>query len=121
MAGNDSTGWMPAAGGILNIISGVFGILGSFVFIFISTFMNSFDNFYTDPGIVDFPMALWWFAAAYLIITSIVALVGGIFAVQKKLWGLSLAGSIAAILQGGNILGIISTAFIALSKKEFKS
>ena len=53
------------------------------------------------------------------LIIAILALVGGIFAVQRKQWGLALAGSIAAILSLFP-LGIASTVLTAISKEEFE-
>ena len=122
MSDNESTRWMPAAAGILNIISGVLGLLGSLVFFFMGSFFNWIqDHYYTGPGTDNVPMAFWWAMALFLMVISIVALAGGILAVQRKQWTVSLFGGIAAILQGMNILGIIATVFLALSKKEFTS
>ena len=53
------------------------------------------------------------------LIIAILALVGGIFAVQRKQWGWSLAGSIAAIIVFLP-LGIASTVLAAQSKNEFE-
>jgi Na+-driven multidrug efflux pump len=112
---------MPTAGGVLNIISGAFGIIGSIFLFFFGAFMSAFREYYYDPELYELPVAFWWIMGIFLIIVSVVALVGGIAAVQRRAWGLALAGSIAAILQGGNLLGIIAVIFIALSKNEFRS
>ncbi len=129
MADNNSgTRWMPTAGGVLNIISGIFGLISS---IFLGFFASIFKAFIEDPdhwnidyqtyeALKDIPAGFWWFLVIVTAILSIVALIGGIFAVQRKGWGLALTGSICAILQNG-ILGIISTIFVALSRKEFTS
>jgi len=53
------------------------------------------------------------------LIIAILALVGGIFAVLRKQWGWTLAGSIAAILVFLP-LGIASTVLAAQSKNEFE-
>jgi integral membrane sensor domain MASE1 len=45
-------------------------------------------------------------------------LLGGIYAAQRKNWGLALAGSIVAILAVAPF-GIVSTILVASSKKEF--
>ena len=54
-----------------------------------------------------------------LAILPVLALVGGIYAIQRKKWGLALAGSIAAFLPF-SLLGIASVVLIALSKNEFE-
>jgi len=46
-------------------------------------------------------------------------LIGGIYAVQRRKWGLALAGSIAAIF-GSTPLGIAAAIFTALAKDEFE-
>jgi len=52
-------------------------------------------------------------------VIGILALVGGIYALQRKSWGLALAGSIAAILAFFP-LGIPALVFTAQSKDEFE-
>jgi ascorbate-specific PTS system EIIC-type component UlaA len=54
-----------------------------------------------------------------ILLISVLALVGGIFGVQRKHWGWALAGSIAAII-AFLPLGIASTVFTAQSKGEFE-
>jgi len=57
---------------------------------------------------------------------AVVAIVGGIFALRKRRWGLALAGSICAIFAGvplylaGLGLGIPAVVFTALGKEHFK-
>ena len=117
-----STG-KPIAAGILNIIAGVLGIIGA-VGMFIGF---SFITNYWKIGGVEFEFqALPRFTENVILglaipslIIAILALVGGIFAVQRKQWGLALAGSIAAILSLFP-LGIVSTVLIAISKEEFE-
>jgi len=59
--------------------------------------------------------------AAVLIVLGIVSLVGGIFAVQRRIWGVALAGAICALFPPPVIiLGILAIVFVALGKREFK-
>ena len=121
MADDSSTNWMPTAGGVLDIISGIFGFIGSLFLFFFGAFFREFmQDYYFEFDYAGIPTAFWWFLGIVVLVLSIMAIVGGIFAVQRKSWGLALAGSICAILQGG-ILGIIATIFVALSRKEFRS
>ena len=54
------------------------------------------------------------------LILGILAIVGGILAVQRKHWGLSLGGAISALLiPPPFILGILAVVFISLSREEF--
>jgi hypothetical protein len=58
---------------------------------------------------------------------GLIAIVGGIFAIRRKFWGLALAGAICAIvpphpwgyLTWTPVLGILAVVFVALSKNEF--
>ena len=126
MADNDATRWMPTAGGILNIVSGALGIIGSLVMLLVAVVIRAgTTQYYLDGryygGMEGFWMVFFIIIAIVIALFSIVALISGMFALQRKTWGLALAGSICSILEGGNVLGIISTVFIAMSRREFKS
>ena len=54
-----------------------------------------------------------------LAICGILALLGGISALQRKRWGLAVAGAICALLPLQTLLGIVSLVFLALSREEF--
>ncbi|MGB3479983.1 MAG: hypothetical protein WBB67_12595, partial [bacterium] len=53
-----------------------------------------------------------------ILVLGIIAIVGGISAIRRKSFGLSLAGAICAL--PSNILGILAIIFVSLSKKEFE-
>ena len=113
----------PIAAGILNIITGVLGIVGAIgMFIGFSFITNIWKISGVEFRFIPFPQfienVILGLAIPSLII-AILALVGGIFAVQRKQWGLSLAGSIAAILTLFP-LGIASTVLTSISKDEFE-
>jgi hypothetical protein len=123
MADGNSNKWMPTAGGVLNIISGIFGFIGSFFLAFIAVVVNravAAGIIEDYPRLAELPAAFFWFLAFILFVLSLITLLGGVLAVQRKAWGLALAGSICAILHS-NILGIIATVFVAMSRSEFKS
>jgi hypothetical protein len=48
----------------------------------------------------------------------LLAIAGGIFAIQRKRWGWALAGSIAAAINPLP-LGIVAIVLVILSKNEF--
>jgi hypothetical protein len=116
--GNSSS---TTAAGVLSIVSGVFGILGSAGLILFAVFFISLVSFEGYP-FEDSPFVfleafyLGWGIVALLL--AILAVIGGIYALQRKHWGLALAGSIAAILVFFPT-GIAAIIFIALSKNEF--
>ena len=113
----------PIAAGVLNIIAGVLGIIGAigmFIgFSFITNYWNIGGVEFEFEAFPHFVENITLGLAVPSLIIAILALVGGIFAVQRKQWGLALAGSIAAILSLFP-LGIASTVLTAISKEEFE-
>jgi len=112
--------------GVLNIVSGVIGILTVLgivlvilvvrvafneIFPFIDTTLppdvlaNMVTIFYTVGGVL-------------LALASVLAIAGGVFALQKKYWGLALAGAIAGIFTFFPC-GVAATIFTAMARPEF--
>lgn len=100
--------WKPTTAGILAIVAGAFQVIwGIVVAIF--------------GGIGAGLMGWGWLGAigAPLIVLGIVAIVGGIYALKRRIWGLALAGSICALI-GPWFLGIPAIIFVAMGKGEFE-
>ena len=109
----------PIIAGILNIISGALGIISG---------IGSFIGFYVVSGawgipgmeaIPAFVPGIILGTATFYIIFGVIALIGGLFSVQRKQWGWTLAGSIAAILSF-LFLGVPALILVAISKNEFE-
>ena len=120
--------WKPTAAGILCIIVGVI--------VMVPAMAGALFFDYIGRG--------WWsymgipFIATPLIIMgiiAIVAIVGGIYALRRRIWRLALAGSIALVVIGilpilrtknfigfigCVILGILAIIFVILGKREFE-
>ncbi len=121
--------WKPTTAGILNIIAGVLSLLGAigviigiivFVFVGSAPFLAYGWGDLGDLGIgPNFLIIILVIAAIFSAIIGIFPLIGGIYALQRKKWGLVLAGSIVAIL-GSTPLGIAATILTAISKDEFE-
>ena len=115
----------PIAGGILNIVAGTLNILGFLgVIIVIAVFPASWTAWYgngivTDIWVTSSVQIILWIVVVFLLVAGILPIVGGIYSLQRKKWGLALAGSIIAIL-GFTPLGIAATVLIAISKEEFE-
>lgn len=65
------------------------------------------------------PVGILVAIAVPLAALAVLAMVGGILALQRKSWGLALAGSIAAVLPF-SLLGIAALILTALSRDEFE-
>jgi hypothetical protein len=108
--------WKPTAAGVLSIIAGAGGILLGIVFAVLGDIIGA---------IVGPIFEVWPWLGAYIsvffIVSGIIAIVGGIHALRRKIWGLALVGSIFAILADPIwILGILAVVFVILGKGEFK-
>ena len=105
--------WKPTTAGILSIIAGVIGAIGG---IMLAVIGRSIPLIPTTPEIGAGILAA---IGIPLIILGIVAIVGGIYALRRRLWGLALAGSICSLICVW-FLGIPAIIFAALGKGEFE-
>ncbi|HSW58568.1 MAG TPA: hypothetical protein VLH15_09210 [Dehalococcoidales bacterium] len=104
----------PVVAGILSIIVGAGCILGSLGISAAAAVLGTLSGF-----ICFFPGMLWPFLALPFLAAGVLAVIGGVFNLQRRHWGWALAGSITALLVS-NILGLIAVVLTALSKDEFK-
>ena len=146
MASNGSSrGKLLTAGGILSIIVGIYQIIGGLVLVGIihgslpfPAFLRTYFFFIywqVEIGLVlsaltGIRIGDWGYAymdgfsgtrPALLIsicnvVLGIMAVIGGISAIRRKRFGLSLAGAICAL---PSILGILAVIFVVLGKREF--
>jgi nitrate reductase gamma subunit len=112
-------------GGILSIVSGAFGVLwlvGAIVLIIATSFSYTDTGYYYDYVVSD-SFYIFFFIVLIVVglfnmIVGILAIIGGAFALKKKVWGLALAGAIAGTITFFPC-GIPAIIFTALGKKEF--
>jgi hypothetical protein len=109
--------WKSIAAGILTIVAGVFGLRGLSRLVIISRVHPRTPGI--APHMFNFIGAFHLPIAIILGLLGALAIVGGIYALKRKIWGLALAGSIAAIF-GSMPLGIAGLVLTVLSKKEFE-
>jgi len=112
--------------GVLNIIVGIISLFGMFVVIGL---LAAFSGGVLTLARMAELMPLWLsgmihgvliVVALLLAVLSSLPLIGGIYALQRKSWGLALAGSIVAILAIAP-LGITSAVLVVMAKDEFES
>jgi hypothetical protein len=116
-------------GGILSIVAGALGGLGSLMGVLFMILIFSiaatdstyyYDGYrYADGSFTVF-MVIWLVFAVFFILLGALGIVGGIFAIRRKNWGLALAGAI-----GGTItffpVGVPAIIFVAMGKGEFET
>lgn len=114
---------MPTIGGVLSIISGALGFITiALLLTFVSIFGTSIArDVLSSLGFwqAGLPLTIIGIIAIPLLCVNIVAIVGGIYAVQRRGWGVALAGAICSVFPS-QILGILAVVFIAISRKEFE-
>lgn len=117
--------WKPTTAGILNIIAGAFNVLGAIGLIIAIIVISggAYTMHFLPPANAPFiaPMIIpvMVIILVITIIQAVLPIVGGVFALQRKKWGWTLAGSIIAIL-GMFPLGVASTILVSLAKEEFE-
>ncbi len=113
-------------GGVLTIVSSSIGILCLIFTVFsilvttnLSDYYHNYSGSMTYVEYQSFYHILVTFMLIFGVIFCSLALIGGIFALKKKLWGLALAGSIAALFIFFPC-GIPAIIFVAMGNSEFK-
>jgi len=101
--------WKPTTAGILCIVAGTIAVISGIVVAVLGGIGGAF-------------IGMGWLSAvgAPLIILGTVTIVGGIYALKRRIWGLALAGSICALLGPWALLGILAIIFVSLGKVEFE-
>ena len=122
---NNKSGLLTA-GGVLNLVAGILEVIGGVIIVLLTVgirILNRLTIIPSHPG--DwwghiFPVIPFWLliVGVPIIALGIVAIVGGISAIRRRSFGMSLAGAICALPI--SILGILAVIFIAVSKKEFE-
>jgi vacuolar-type H+-ATPase subunit I/STV1 len=94
--------WKPTTAGILTLISAPFVLAQSF-----GGALQSHE--------IQGQLIMW-----VCLVVGIVAIVGGIFTLRRRIWGLALAGAICATLSLFTFyLGVLAIIFTTMAKKEF--
>lgn len=110
--------WRPKTAGILNIIAGVIIIsMGAGISALLTEEASQFIDvfrFYFGIDVVPYILA----AVAVLVAFGIVIIVGGIFSIKRRVYGMALAGSILAAITVF-FLGIPALIFVAEARREF--
>ena len=110
----------PIIAGSLSMFSGGVSLIG-----FISLLIASIALGWTAadvtgwlPG-MNIALSILIILCVLLLFTGVLALQGGIYAVQRKKWGWALVGSICALIPTF-VLGLAAIMLITLSKDEFE-
>lgn len=112
--------WKPTTAGILEIIAGALQLAIGAVTILVAGGVAGGMHIANMPRMSWLvPLPLIAGIGLPLLVLGVVSLLGGISALQRKRWGLALAGGICALLPMQTLLGILAIVFVAISRDEF--
>ena len=109
--------------GILDITAGIFGLVGGVPLLVLALGGAAVLGMVPDPDanrVAFVPLALFLPLAIFCFLAGIVAIVGGIAAINRRRWGLAVAGSIAAVF-GFFPIGVGAIIFTILAEPEFRA
>lgn len=114
-------------GGVLTIISGAIGVINAVLFagmIFFMRFLLSIPEYSGEIPDVRYAATMigWTYGVIAFIFLSlgVLGIIGGIFSIKRRLWGLALAGAICGNL-AFPLIGIPATVLVAMARGEFSS
>ena len=103
--------WKPTTAGILSIVAGTVSVITGIFVVSVSELIGMMAGFW-GMGAIGTPA----------LVVGIVAIVGGAFAIRRRIWGMALAGAICALFPPPVIvLGILAIIFVAMGKNEFSN
>ena len=114
--------WKPTMAGILDIVSGAIGMVGGVYFVVLtSLFRTMHEIMNVDPIIIEQTEQIIsrLFAVPFvLVFIGIISIIGGVYALQRRIWGLALAGAICSCIVFP-IFGLPSIIITGLAQEEF--
>lgn len=99
-------------------VAGVLAITGGALILLFASIISLSLVFAAPSANALIPAALF---GGFFLALGIVAIVGGISALQRRRWGLALAGSICALMPPATMLGIASIVFITIARDDFSA
>ena len=113
---------LPTAAGVLLILAGILG-LAFWGLVVVGGAASTTAQIESIPGFTEAMAGMLIVCGVIGIIFSLIALLGGIMAVQRKNWAYALIGGILGLFTIGfflgSILALIGLILVAVSKKDF--
>jgi hypothetical protein len=116
--------WKPTVAGVLELAAGVFGLTRGALLLKLPFILGwQFAHALAGPG----PMFARFFQSGFFHILAFghlaggaLAIVGGIFTLQRKSWVMALVGAVAAVFASFP-LGVVAVILAAMSEREFRT
>ena len=117
--------WRPATAGVLTIVAGGLGIgagalitLAAIPLGLVGALAGAIEKLGIISGLLSGLAGVIGMIGAGMIGVGVAAVIGGIYALKRRLWGFALAGTILATICS-TPLGVLAIIFISMSKREF--
>ncbi|MHB8086255.1 MAG: hypothetical protein ACYDHZ_10540 [Dehalococcoidia bacterium] len=120
--------WKPIMAGILDIVAGAIGMVGGIALAMLKLLFDTIDKevLRFNPQIIQPALIKWvenMFSALFavpfvLVFIGIISIIGGVYALQRRIWIFALAGSISSCV-AFPFFGIPSVVITSLAKDEF--
>ena len=115
--------WEPVTAGILDIVSGAIGMVGGFYLVILSQIFRTIREILgLDPLLIQQieEIISQMIAVPFIVVLiGIISIIGGVYALQRRIWGLAVAGAISSCIVFP-IFGLPSIIITALAKDEFR-
>lgn len=109
--------------GILDVVSGAIGMVGSIYFVILSqVFRSLHEMLKLDPFVIQRTEEIINRIIAVpfiLVFIGIIAIIGGVYTLQRRIWMLALAGAISSCIVFP-VFGLPSIIITALAREEFR-
>jgi len=123
----DDGGGLLSAGGVLSIVVGAFEVIGGGIMVALVSLdiplrlelLRCLPRFGGACSMADLPTWLIIVGGLFVVL-GIIAIAGGVSAMRRKRFGLSLAGAICAFIPL-NLFGLLAVIFVSLGKREFET
>lgn len=109
----------PVVAGVFSIVSGVLSLGGFVVFLIAGIAVSAnFISIHIGVSAVGIATGTLIVFALLSLAIGILAIVGGVYSLQRSKWGLAFAGSICALVPSF-VLGLVAIILVATSRDEF--
>jgi len=109
--------------GILDITAGILGFVGGIPLLVLALGGAALLGTIPEPEanqVAFLPLALFIPLSIFCFVSGLVAIFGGVAALNRRSWGLSVAGAIAAVF-GFFPIGVAAVVFTILAEPEFRA
>ncbi len=109
----------PVVAGVFSIISGILSLGGFITFLVAGIAVSTnFVNIYIGDSAVGIATGTLIVFALLSLAIGILAIVGGVYSLQRSKWSLAFVGSICTLVPSF-VLGLVAVILVSTSRDEF--